>query len=520
MSRSTSPRGRTASGVVFALLLLAAGFGHVIAAAGPPPKETVGHYRVSFADSLLSASVEARIPVKDGRLFMAAWGADHLPAGWATFIRNFEVRDESDRQLRFASKPNGVWEVADRFNGTVKLTYQIDFSFSKEKWPYGNEQAALFKHNALFVVSKALFVVSDAPGKRQVVFETPGSWKTSTPWLAVNGKPRTFVAEDNDDLINNSLVLGNHLEYVFNEGRFTFVLALLGRTGRSRESIALALHKVVKNYVGIFPKTPESKYLMTVFYADAVDAEAYAKSAAFSERDPITKHNLIRWGNTLAHELFHAWNGHAIRGANYPTSQWFSEGFTEYFANLALVQERLITKDLFIKKIENHLGLYLYFKEGPAFDGATLKDAGSRKGRYRLGVYNGGWAVAFCLDVLIRSETNNRRSLVDFMRLMHERFGLTKTPYRYEDLVALASETAGRNLNDFFEKYVAGKESLPVQDYLKQIGLNGYTQFYDGEFFIVDAPVTTVRQRSLQQSILTGRGQMLRIGVSDKLPVK
>ncbi|HEY5839450.1 MAG TPA: hypothetical protein VIT19_10485, partial [Pyrinomonadaceae bacterium] len=199
------------------------------------------------------------------------------------------------------------------------------------------------------------------------------------------------------------------------------------------------------------------------------------------------------------------WNGHAIRGVDYATSQWFSEGFTEYFANLALVQERLISKDLFIRKIENHLGLYLYFKEAPAFDGVTLKEAGSRKGRYRLGVYNGGWAVAFCLDVLIRSETNNRKSLVNFMRLMHERFGLTGKPYRYEDLVALASETAGRNLEDFFERYVEGKESLPVQDYLKRIGLNGYTQFYDGEFFIVEAPVTTVAQKSLKQAILTGR---------------
>lgn len=504
-SVSINLRGRSARGVLLTLFLLVVGFGHVFAGASHQPKETVGQYRVSFADSLLSASLEARIPVKDGRLFMAAWGADHLPAGWGTFIRHFEVRDESDRQLIFVSKPNGVWELSDRFNGTVKLKYQVDLSFAKEKWPYGNEQAALFESGALFLVSKALFVVSDAAGKRQIVFEAPSSWKISTPWLAVSGNPRTFVAEDNNDLINNSLVLGKHFEYVFNEGRFTFVLALLGRTGQSSGPIAATLHKVVRNYVHIFDKTPQSKYLMTVFYADAVDAEAYAKSAAFSERDPITRHNLIRWGNTLAHELFHAWNGHAIRGVDYATSQWFSEGFTEYFANLALVQERLISKDLFIKKIENHLGLYLYFKEAPAFDGVTLKEAGSRKGRYRLGVYNGGWAVAFCLDVLIRSETNNRKGLIDFMRLMHERFGLTGKPYRYEDLVALASETAGRSLADFFKRYVEGKESLPVQDYLKRIGLNGYTQFYDGEFFIVEAPVTTVAQKSLKQSILTGR---------------
>ncbi|HEY5838402.1 MAG TPA: hypothetical protein VIT19_05145, partial [Pyrinomonadaceae bacterium] len=351
-SVSINLRRRLASGVLLTLFVLVVGCGHVLAGASHESTETAGQYRVSFSDSLLSASLEARIPVKNGRLFMAAWGADHLPAGWATFIRHFEVRDDSDRQLVFVSKPNGVWELSDGFNGTVRLKYQVDLSFAKEKWPYGNEQAALFEGGALFLVSKALFVVSDAPGKRQVVFEAPGSWKISTPWFALNGNPRTFVAEDNNDLINNSLVLGKHFEYVFNEGRFTFVLALLGRSGQSSGLIAATLQQVVRNYVGIFDKTPQSKYLMTVFYAEAVDAEAYAKSAAFSERDPITKHNLIRWGNTLAHELFHAWNGHAIRGVDYATSQWFSEGFTEYFANLALVQERLISKDLFIRKIE------------------------------------------------------------------------------------------------------------------------------------------------------------------------
>lgn len=503
-SVSTGFSGWISRRLFFIFLVLVVGVGHVFTSSGLQANETAGYYRVRFSDSLLSASVEARLPVKGGRLFMAAWGADHLPAGWATFIRNFEVRDESNRRLVFEPKPNGVWESSDGFNGTVQLTYHVDLSFSKEKWPYGNEQAALFQNDALFVVSKALFVVADVPGKRQVVFETPSTWKVSTPWQTLNENSRVFVIEDNDDLINNSLVLGKHIEYVFTEGRFSFVLALLGRTEQSRELIALTLQKVVRNYIRIFDKTPKSKYLMTVFYTDAVDAEAYGKSAAFSERDPITKHNVIRWGNTLAHELFHAWNGHTIRGEDYATSQWFAEGFTEYFTNLALVQERLISKDLFIKKMENHLGLYLYFKEGP-FDGVTLKEAGSRKGRYRLGVYNGGWSVAFCLDLLIRGETNNRKSLADFMRLMYERFGLTSKKYRYEDIVTVASEIAGRDVSDFFKKYVEGKESLPVQDYLKQIGLEGHTQFYDGEFYIIESPSVSAKQKAIQQSILTVR---------------
>ena len=463
-----------------------------------------GWYRITTSQNPLVTSVEAQIPVKDGRLYMASWGAPQFPDGWATFVRNFQVRDDANRQLSFAVKPNGVWQLSNNVTGAVKLSYQVDFSFAKEKWPYGNEQAAFFEDNTLFTVSKALFVVSDAPGSRQISFNIPASWKVSTPWNSVNSSPFEFVAENNNDLINNSVVLGKHSEFVFTEGNFTLVLALVGSMEKSKDLVASTLRMVVRSYSGIFNKTPPgSKYLMTVFYSDQIDAEAFLKSAAFSERETLTRYNLIRWGNTIAHEFFHSWNGAAIAGEDYATSQWFSEGFTEYFANLALVQQGLISKELFIKKMEHHFGLYFYFKESPAFDGATLKEAGAKKGRHRLGVYNGGWAVAFCLDLLIRDATQNRKSLVDFMRSMYEKFGLTAKKYRYEDLVIAAGETAGRDVSGFFKSYVEGKESLPVLEYLNRIGLNGYTQFYDGEFYISESPTMSVKQRTLLRTILT-----------------
>jgi predicted metalloprotease with PDZ domain len=507
MSHTTTIK-TTAPVLWLALLILAYLSVLVFASLCPPltkakAQEMPGKYRVVISDNPLTATIEARIPVKDGRLFMAPWGADQLPNGWATFVRGFRVLDESNKQLTFESKPNGVWMLTNGFNGTAKVSYQVDLSFTQSKWPAGNEQAGTFQDDALFIVSKSLFVISDVAGQRELRFELPASWKIATPWQLSSSGPHVFVAKDNNDLIDNSLVTGKYFEDVFTEGNFTFNLALLGNMAKAKDLIAPALHKVVQSYIRMFDKTPPSKYLITVFYADDADAEAFAGSAAFTERDTLTKNNLIRWGNTLAHEFFHFWNGHAIRGDDYASSQWFAEGFTEYFANLALVQQGVISRELFIKKMEHHFGLYLYFKSSPAFDGATLKEAGSKKGRYRLGVYDGGWSVAFCLDLVIRDATQNRRSVVDLMRLLYQRFGLSGKKYRYEDVVSAAAETAGRNVSDFFRRYVEGRETLPVQEYLKRIGLEGYTQFYDGEFFIFDADTASAEQKALQQSILT-----------------
>jgi predicted metalloprotease with PDZ domain len=465
---------------------------------------SIYHVRIA-EDNPLKVFVEAQIPVKDGHLFMAQWGADHLPGGWATFVSKLEITDVNGRPLAFVSNAKGEWTNSDKFAGMVKLSYEIDLSFTKTKWRYGNEQAGIYQDNALFIVTKALFILSDTTAKHSVTFDVPASWKTSTPWEASSAEKRTFLVKNNDDLINNSIVLGKHVEFIFDQGNFTFTLALLGPTEKARDLVALTLKKTLLTYIGIFDKTPRSTYLMTIFYADEADAEAFSKSAAFSEAHPLTKDNLIRWGNTIAHELFHSWNGAAIKGDDYASSRWFAEGFTEYFANLALIRQGLISDDLYIKKMEKMLGLYFYFNQSPAFDGASLKAAGSKQGRYRLGIYDGGWAAAFCLDVMIRDETNGRRSLEDFMRLMYERYGLTAKKYSYQDLVATASEVIGRDISEFFKKHVEGTETLPVLEYLKRSGFEGYTQFYDGEIYISKSASASEKAKMIQRRIMKAR---------------
>jgi predicted metalloprotease with PDZ domain len=466
-------------------------------------QKTYAKYRVSIKESNpLMADIEAEITVKDGRLFMAAWGADHLPNGWASFVRNLRIHDGTGKTISLESKPNGVWQLGGISGNWVRLSYQIDLSFTKTKWIYGNEQAGAFQDDALFVVSKALFIVSDAPARYQISFNLPADWKVAAPWQNSDKAPRTFIAEDKNDLINNSVVLGKPAEYVFKEGSFTFTLALLGRMREAKDLIAPALQKTLHSYIRIFDKTPPTKYLMTVFYAEEADAEAFGKSAAFTEHDALMKDNIIRWGNTIAHEFFHSWNGHAIQGEDYASSQWFSEGFTEYYANLALVRQRLIGEDLFVRKMENNLGLYLYFNASPAFHGASLKEAGAKKGRHRLGVYNGGWSAAFCLDVIIRDETKGKKSPDEVMRLMYERFGLTAKKFRYEDIIAATSEITGRDMSDFFKKYVEGKERLPVLDCLRRAGFEGYTQFYDGEIYIKKTSAATAEQLLIQHGLL------------------
>lgn len=447
------------------------------------------------------AFVESQIPVTKGRIFMSPIGADHLPNGWATFVENLQIKDESGKKLEFEKKDGANWQIANNYEGTAKLSYQVNLSFIYENWISGNEQAGAYFEDSIYLVTRPIFITSEFEGNHQITFDLPSNWKVSSPWKTTATK--SFIAENQTDLLSNTFVVGNQKEIRLKEGNFSFILALPGKVQESSALVEATLKPILTAYQRLFNKTPPNIFLMTFFYANADDGEAYSRSAAFTSQDEITRNSLILWGNFLAHELFHFWNGQQIRGAERDNRQWFSEGFTEYFANLTLIREKLISEDLFIKKIEKHLALYLYFKSAPAFQGVSLVQAGARKGFNRPGVYNGGWTVAFCLDFLIKEKTSGKKTLDDFMRAMYENYGLTNKPYRYEDIIETASEVANHNFKPFFESYVSGTETIPLNDYLKKYGLEGYSKSYAGEVYLFKNPTSTNEERELFKKLIS-----------------
>jgi predicted metalloprotease with PDZ domain len=450
-------------------------------------QRTPAEYQVSIAaSSPLLARVRARLPVADGRLEMAGWGADMHPRGWAHYVHGLTVRDRRGRPIAAAAVPDSaVWRLGQPAPGVVDVEYTVDLSYAALPWPYGNEQASLYADGQLFTVSKALFVTSSATGPRRVEFSLPAGWHVAAPWAAVLGVPGAFDVRDRNSLINNSLVVGPVPPTTIRAGAFTFQLALLGPAASGRAEIEGALSPVLQEFIRIFPSTPPSQYLMTVFRAAEPDAEAYAASTAFSEAEDLLPDNRLGWAQTLAHELFHAWNGHAIHAASASDLQWFSEGVTDYYATRTLAKAGLIGESEFIRRMEHVLGRYLYFRSAPAFDGVTLRAAGTRKGTYRLGVYDGGWTIGLCLDMQIRTASRGSHSLDDVMRSLYERFGVPGTAVAYDDVVRTAAAATGTSWDDFFRRYVDGNETLPVADCLKQAGYRGFGQSYAGDYYVV-----------------------------------
>jgi predicted metalloprotease with PDZ domain len=255
------------------------------------------------------------------------------------------------------------------------------------------------------------------------------------------------------------------------------------------------LGAVAREYVRVFPTTPPTTYLMTVFSGSENDGEAFAQSFAFRTGEVPTSANSLLWATTLAHELFHFWNGHTLRGADGIASAWLSEGVTEYYANRSLLRTRSLPPSAFLSKAENMAGLYVYFRTQPMFDSVTIAQAGSRRTRYRFGVYNGGWAMGFALDREIAKATSGRAGMDDVMRELFRRHG-DGTPYTIAEVFAIASIVAGKPMQPFLAKYVEGMELLPMKDLFATLGIDADFISYTGEAYFRFAAVRSPQQQA------------------------
>lgn len=425
--------------------------------------------------------IEAKIKTIGDTLYMNPNCPNYdYPEGWSSFIKNLSISSSEGNVISYHYQTKSKWYLENKTSDLINISYEIDLSFTKEKWDVGNEQAGFSDGNAVYLVSKALFIYPIEDGESIVTFNIPQDWKLSVPWKST--KYRTYHIPNREFLIENSLVFGDYYDAQLSESGFDFRIALLGEAKESGDLFSSVLKKIANAYLRIFEGTPPTIYLITVFYADWDDGESFYNSNTFTLKDKMDKDNKIIWANQLGHELFHYWNSDLLQADNYADRQWFSEGTAEYYANLTLVREGIIDENLFRSKMEKILALYQNFR-GWKEQNTSLLKAGENKGKYRFLVYNGGWAVAMALDVTIMENTGGTKTLDDFMKAMFDKY--SSTPYSYGDLVGTASEVAGVDLSDFFAKYVEGTELLPLHEYLSKLGYRMLDIIYEAEIYLI-----------------------------------
>lgn len=430
------------------------------------PQGEQGRYFVSWVgEDPPRLRVEANLPIDGRELAMDLTRPGLIPeldaGGWPALVADLSAVDERGTALALERAGDGGWRLAQARSGRIELRYEVDFApLAALEWPAARE--ACWREEDFFsVIGRSLFITTPALEESSVSFVVPDGWRAVTPWDELPGSPNAFAVPAAPLLTENLLVFARSAPEIVSAGGLRVLVVPTQAWAGARSEVRRVLEGAIPRLAGFMGSAERGNYLVALLPQPESGGEAFRASFALTFAATPARENAGVWGNTIAHEVFHMWNGWGLRGADYASSQWFQEGFTEYAANVALVSAGIVTAEDFLGKLAEHVR-----RSGEL--ATSLEATGGRKGPP---LYSAGALVAFDWDVRIRHATGGTQDLWDVLRALWVRTGGGEWPYAWADLEAALAETADLDWSGFQRDHIAGREPLPLMETFALAGI-------------------------------------------------
>ncbi len=458
----------------------------------------VARYTVKMSeDTIPRLHVAASVPIHGDALAMETTRPGDIPVilkeGWPALIRNLRISDEAGRPVETTSRSTKGWQLKQSYDGQLALTYDVDYAVADSLgWPAPRETA--FRDSTHFTfVGRSLFITTPETRSSIITFDLPLPWKAVAPWAPVGSNGNTFSVDSVKDLTTNLVVLTTTEPGSVSAGRFQVAFTSMGQWLPVSTDVRRVLEGVIPQFVDLMHHDEGEYYSIVLLPIPENGGEAFRSSFAMTVDVQPSRSNLPVWGHTLAHEIFHYWNGFRLRGADYASSQWFQEGFTEYASDLAMLNSGLLSSEDFRERLAQYIRHYQRLT-------TPLDAPGNSKGPP---LYSAGALVAFCWDVQIRAATGGKHTVADFLRDLWRRTEDGQRPYAWDDMRASLESAARADWSSFYRDHIHGAKKLPLADVFSRAGLT----------FVQSADSTTVEQdpgaspeaRSMWQGIVGGR---------------
>jgi len=444
---------------VVSILALAAAS---ISAATPSPAPATYDVRVvSLAPPKLA--VTAVLPAIEPALETAPSRPGDVPeisdGGWGALMTEMTCTAADGKPVAVTRAGAKGWSLERAARAPLTVSYVVDYALLAERgWPAPREAAFADTRQAV-VVGRSLFVTTPGQGESVVRFVVPEGWRALTPWEGAGGSWRVPTTPD---LVENLIAFTRGGTEELAAGGFRFQVVPFRRWEPARAEVRRVVEGPVAYLAKAMGAADRASYMLVLLPLSETGGESFRSSFALSLETTPSDKNVSEWGGLVVHELFHYWNGWRLQGADYASTNWFREGFTEYLANVAMVKGGVLDERWLREKLARHVDNYSRL--------ATPLDApGDRKGPP---LYGGGALVAFCWDAKIREATHGERGLPDVMRALWKRTRRGEKPYGWEDIEASLVSVARADWPDFHRRYVQGTERLPLHEAFASMGLS------------------------------------------------
>jgi predicted metalloprotease with PDZ domain len=421
-------------------------------------------------------------------LVLPVWTpGSYLVREFARHVQDFAATDGSGRALPWTKVNKNTWRVESNGAREVRARYGVYANELGVRTSELNDRHAFWNNANLLMYPDGHL---GAPSTLRV--EPFGGWKVAATLPAAQGSADTFRAENFDALYDAPFLAGNFQTLSFEVAGVPHRVVVEGEGGPDPERLRREAQRIVEASVAVMGETPYRDYTFMLLLGPARGGglEHANSSALILKRFGFATPEDWLYVHTLfAHEVFHAWNVKRIRPdvlgpfdytqENYTRLLWVAEGVTNYYENVLVRRAGLVGDRQYLdlmavemQKLQETPGRLRQSLEEASFDAwIEYYRRDEQTVNSAVSYYDKGAIVGLMLDLEIRGRSNGARSLDDVMRALYAEFYKKDRNFTSEDFQRAAERAAGSSLEDFFRRYVRGRDELDYNASLAWAGL-------------------------------------------------
>ncbi len=435
-------------------------------------------------------------------LSLPAWiPGSYMIRDFAKNIVQLSAETATGQPLATTRKDKSSWLI-EACNEEIIVSCQI------YAWDLSVRSAHLDNTHAYFNGSSVFLQVHGQENQAcSVELQAPQSqnlndWQVATSLRSQNINAQGFglyQAKNYDDLIDHPVEMGQFSRASFEAGGIAHEIVISGKHDADMLRLCQDLSRICEQHIRLFGELPAiERYVFLVMVVDEGygGLEHRASTSLLCSRDDLPRQgedgindNYRSFLGLCSHEYFHTWNIKRIKPAvfspydlaqeSYTRQLWAFEGITSYYDDLALLRSGLISLDSYLEllgqtatRVWRGQGRFIQSVADSSFDAWTkFYKQDENAPNAIVSYYAKGTLLALALDMQLRKLSDNQISLDDLMRLLWQEYGKPGRGLIEGEIEALAAGLIGEGLSDFFQRYLYGREDLPLNELLAIIAI-------------------------------------------------
>ena len=475
-------------------------------------------YEVSLTAAGRQFHVSAEFPAAgNDTLFVSlpAWSpGSYEIQNYARYVYGFSAKNAAGQALRWDRGDKDTWRIVT--GGTDRVTAEFNFAADTIDLSIARsvESFAQFLGTNLF-----LFEEGQLGRSAEVRFRVPTGWQITTALKGpVNG---VYRAADYHELADAMTFLGRYsLDSVQADGKWIRVAVwpTADYTPAVARNIRNGIARMAPVQNRIMGEAPYDVY--TVFYNVIHEPINFGGGLehSYSQYDILPALAFADPSGTLgdfmypllSHEFFHLWNVKRLRPAElwpydyhqeqYTPLLWWSEGVTDYYADITNLRAGLWSADQFLENARSNIDQIEQIPEPwSAEDGSEATWIHEVHINSSQLYYPKGSVLGFLLDISIRDATDNAHNLDEVIRGLYTRSYRQSKGFTTADLLRELRAAGMPDIDGFYGRYIDGRDSLPYESVFAKAGLAFSRQVVTVPFVGVSSGATPSGELLVQQ---------------------